>query len=178
VVIYGGASSVNLSSVLQVGDSFEIRNVQQFRTVDKRYYTGGSVSFNNVAVSPPPLAGANPPNQPVTTGPAFNAFVVIRIPPPPPSPPPAPSVGYAGCYQGYDPGNVDVYNNAGGTVESEISQDGGQSWNYYYMWSLVRHQRVHVGCADDLPRQEQPRIQSIGLVIHGKLPLPCATAAV
>ncbi len=70
------AVDVDLSSVLDEGDRFEIRNVQDFfgEPVVTGTYAGGPVSvpMTGLTVAPPVGWPAPPP-----TGPEFNAFVLI-----------------------------------------------------------------------------------------------------
>jgi hypothetical protein len=81
LVIYNWAMApavaVSLSSVMPVGASFEIRNVQDYfgPPVLVGTYLGGSISIpmTNLPVAAPLGWTAPPP-----TGPGFNAFVVIR----------------------------------------------------------------------------------------------------
>jgi hypothetical protein len=86
VVVYnwGGAAAapVDLSSVLQPGDGFEVRNVQRVfgPPVLQGTYSGGSVSFPMDGVDPPvPAPGSNRIAPRFgRTAPAFDAFVVLR----------------------------------------------------------------------------------------------------
>ncbi len=83
IIVYNWAglptASVDLAAVLQVGDSFEVRNVQNFYgapAVTGRY-SGGSITVPTAGITPvAPLGRAFTP-APVT-GPEFNAFVVLR----------------------------------------------------------------------------------------------------
>jgi PKD repeat protein len=84
VVVYNwqllSSVSVNLSSVVTVGSSYEIRNAQNFYAapVASGTYAGGSVSLPMGPLSVAAPAGvAAPP----ATGPEFNVFVVLAAPP-------------------------------------------------------------------------------------------------
>ncbi|HYT33226.1 MAG TPA: right-handed parallel beta-helix repeat-containing protein [Thermoanaerobaculia bacterium] len=93
---WGSAASVsvNLSGVLSIGASYEIRNAQNFfaSPIRSGVYGGGSVSLPMTGLSPAtPYGYSTPP----ATGPLFNAFVVVTVsgatPPSPtatPTPPP------------------------------------------------------------------------------------------
>ena len=72
--------AVDLSSVLQPGDSFEVRNVQDYfgPPVRAGTYGGGTISFPMTAMQPPaPIGGSAAP--PAITGPEFNVFVVTKL---------------------------------------------------------------------------------------------------
>jgi hypothetical protein len=80
---------VDLSSILSVGSSYEIRNAQNFfgTPVLSGTYSGGRVSIPMAASSVEAPAGAA---APIATGPEFNAFVVVpgkAVRRPPDSPP-------------------------------------------------------------------------------------------
>src|SRR5262249_3837434 len=84
------AVTVDLSSVLAPGASYEIRNAQNFfaSTVRSGVYTGPPVSI--------PMSGSAAPSvsfgAPTPSGPEFNAFVVLTkaaAPPPTATPPPS-----------------------------------------------------------------------------------------
>jgi hypothetical protein len=88
VIVYNwshaATASVDLSGVLGVGDSFEVRNVQQFfgPAVASGVYTGGALQLPLTSVQPtPPLAGwPTPPGEPTvapSTGTEFQVFVVL-----------------------------------------------------------------------------------------------------
>ena len=87
VVVYNWgrapAVPVDLSSVLQPGDSFEVRNVQQVfgPPVLQGTYGGGSVNFPMDGVDPPvPAPGSNRIAPRFgRTAPEFDAFVVLRV---------------------------------------------------------------------------------------------------
>jgi parallel beta-helix repeat protein len=86
IVVYNWAAdpsaSVDLSSVLASGDQYEVRNVQTWfgSPVTSGTYSGAPVSISLAAVTPtPPIGGS--PIAPMTTGPAFNVFVVRRVTP-------------------------------------------------------------------------------------------------
>jgi hypothetical protein len=81
VVIYnwGGQSSVPVSlvNVVPVGAHFEVRNVQDVfgAPLLNGIYSGGSISIPMGGVTPPvPIGGS--PRAPITTGPAFDVFLV------------------------------------------------------------------------------------------------------
>ena len=83
VVVYNwtglGAVPVDLSGLLQPGDSFAVRSVQDLfgNPVVSGTYGGGSISIPMNAITPPqPIAGSRRP--PPTTGPAFDVFVVTK----------------------------------------------------------------------------------------------------
>ena len=83
---HAASVSVDLSSVLSVGSTYEIRNAQNFfgTPVLTGTYAGGTVSIPMAASSVETPTGAAAPNP---TGPEFNAFVVLTagsVPPPPP----------------------------------------------------------------------------------------------
>jgi hypothetical protein len=88
---HAAAVSVDLSSVLSVGSSYEIRNAQNYfgTPVLSGTYAGGVVSIPMAASSVETPAGAAAPNP---TGPEFNAFVIVTtrrvVVVPPNSPPP------------------------------------------------------------------------------------------
>jgi PKD repeat protein len=83
---WGLASTVNVdvSSILTVGSSFEVRNAQNFfgPPVLSGVYAGGTIALpmTGLAVAKPIGGAITPP----ATGPEFNAFVVRTLPPPPP----------------------------------------------------------------------------------------------
>ena len=70
---------MDLSNVLQPGDSFEVHNVQDYfgPPVIAGTYSGGTISIPMSAIQPPaPLGGS--PSPPPITGPEFNAYVVTK----------------------------------------------------------------------------------------------------
>lgn len=72
---------VNLSTILSSGDKYQIRNVQDVfgSPVASGTYSSGTVSVSMAGVNPPaPIGGS--PVAPVKTGPAFDVFVVTRVP--------------------------------------------------------------------------------------------------
>jgi hypothetical protein len=85
VVVYNwsrhASVSVDLSAVLQPGDRYEIRNVQQLwgQPVLSGTYAGGTIQLPMTGVAPPPRIGRSTPTPPVT-GPHFDTFVVTRSP--------------------------------------------------------------------------------------------------
>ena len=82
IIVYNwgrqGSVAVNLSGIVNAGDRFEIRNVQDFwgTPVVSGTYSGGTVSVPMTGVLPPKPIG-DVPNQPVRTGPEFDVFVVV-----------------------------------------------------------------------------------------------------
>jgi uncharacterized protein YjdB len=72
--------SVDLSAVLQVGDSYEVRNVQSFygAPVLSGVYAGGPMTLPMTGTTPPTPVGRSFTSPPVT-GPEFNVFVVLRV---------------------------------------------------------------------------------------------------
>ena len=73
-----GSASADLSSVLQSGDAYEVRNVQDLfgAPAVTGTYRGGSISIPIAAVSPPAPVGIS--SLAPTTGPAFNVYLVVR----------------------------------------------------------------------------------------------------
>lgn len=71
--------SVNLSGVLNVGDTYRVYNIENiFGTpVVSGIYAGGSVNFPMSAVAPPVPRGAGR-TTPLATGPAFQVFLVRK----------------------------------------------------------------------------------------------------
>jgi hypothetical protein len=69
--------SVDVSAVLQPGDHFEVRNVQDIfgPPVLSGVYSGALLTLPMTGVTPPPAPGRGP--APVT-GPYFNAFLLTR----------------------------------------------------------------------------------------------------
>jgi PKD repeat protein len=75
---HASSLSVDLSSVLSVGDSYEIRNAQNFfgAAVKTGIYGGGAISLPMTGLAPAaPVGWTTPPS----TGPEFNVFVVRRV---------------------------------------------------------------------------------------------------
>ncbi|TMC55083.1 MAG: hypothetical protein E6J20_01180 [Chloroflexi bacterium] len=72
---------VDLSSILQLSDSFEVHNVQDFfgPAVVKGRYNGGSVQLPMAGIQPPAPIGRSSLSP--VTGPTFNAFVLLRTGP-------------------------------------------------------------------------------------------------
>jgi hypothetical protein len=70
--------SVDLSSVLKVGDSYEVRNAQNFfgAPVKTGTYGGGAIALPMSGLAPAAPAGWT---TPPATGPEFNVFVVRRV---------------------------------------------------------------------------------------------------
>jgi len=83
IVIYNwsgeSAVSVNLGSVLQSGDRYQVRNVQNLQgaPVASGTYDGGSVSIPMGGVTPPAAVGVGSSPAP-RTGPYFDVFIVTR----------------------------------------------------------------------------------------------------
>ena len=83
VIVYNwagaGSASADLSSVLRVGDTYEVRNAQNFYAtpVARGTYGGGSISLPMTAIQPLPLIGRYA-STPTSTGTVFHAFVVIK----------------------------------------------------------------------------------------------------
>jgi hypothetical protein len=78
--------SVNVSNVLSVGMTYQVKNVQDFLgpAVASGTYSGGLISLpmTNLMVATP----IGLPYPPAPTGPTFNAFVVLPVVSPPPPP--------------------------------------------------------------------------------------------
>ena len=76
---HAGSVSVDLSSVVSPGSSYEIRNAQNFfgPPTLSGTYAGGTVSIPMAASTVETPAGAAAPNP---TGPEFNAFVILTVP--------------------------------------------------------------------------------------------------
>jgi len=72
---------VDLSSVLNVGDRYEVRNVQDIfgSPVVSGTFRGGSISFPMAGITPPTPIGLTSSPAPVT-GPYFNVFIVRTVP--------------------------------------------------------------------------------------------------
>jgi PKD repeat protein len=70
--------SVDLSSVLKVGDNFEVRNAQNFFGAPVRTgtYGGGAIALPTAGLVPAAPVGWT---TPAATGPEFNVFVVRRV---------------------------------------------------------------------------------------------------
>jgi hypothetical protein len=86
VVIYNwsqqGAVPVDLSSILRVGDYFEIHSVQDLfgAAVESGLYDGGPVDVPMAGVTPVvPIGGS--PSPPPQTGPDFGVFIVTSVRP-------------------------------------------------------------------------------------------------
>ncbi len=71
--------SVDLATVLNVGDRYVMRNVQDFdgTPVASGTYEGGSIQLPMAAVTPPAVIGRASTPSPVT-GPTFNVFVIMK----------------------------------------------------------------------------------------------------
>ncbi len=89
VVIYNWSGQAvvlaDLTSVVRMGDRYEVRNVQDVfgSPVVSGTYGGGSVGIPMSGVTPPTPIG-NSPRAPVRTGPSFDVFLVTSSPPSPP----------------------------------------------------------------------------------------------
>jgi hypothetical protein len=84
VVVYsdqGGNPNltVDLSGFLNIDDQYERRNAQNFGYLLERTTYSGPIIFQLGGVNPPTPNGT-PGRAPVVTGPAFNVFVVTKIP--------------------------------------------------------------------------------------------------
>lgn len=73
--------AVDVAGVLRPGDRYEVRNVQDVfgAPVASGVYTGGALSLPMEGVEPPAAAGR--PGTPPRTGPAFDAFLLVRTSP-------------------------------------------------------------------------------------------------
>jgi Right handed beta helix region len=84
IIVYNWANlatvNVDLSEVLSGGESYVIRNVQDFfgTPVVSGTYTGGTVSLPMAGVPAPVPIGRGQPGP--VTGPTFNVFVVLKTP--------------------------------------------------------------------------------------------------
>jgi hypothetical protein len=80
---WGGDSVVraDVGVVLSPGDRYEVRNVQDLfgAPVAAGTYAGGAVAIPMGGVEPPAAVRAAP-NRAPRTGPAFDVFVVTRVP--------------------------------------------------------------------------------------------------
>jgi hypothetical protein len=74
-----GTVQADLSGVLQSGDTYEVRNAQDFYAapVVSGTYGGGSVTLPMTGLSVAQPVG-NAPRRAEPTGPEFNVFVVLR----------------------------------------------------------------------------------------------------
>jgi hypothetical protein len=72
--------AVDVSSVLEVGDRYEVHSVQDLfgAPVTSGTYDGGAISIPMLAVSPPAPVG-RAVRQPPVTGPAFDVFLLTRV---------------------------------------------------------------------------------------------------
>jgi hypothetical protein len=84
IVVYNwsrqSSVAVDVSRVLRSGDRYEVRNAQNFATgtpVLSGTYQGGSLSLPMSGTSPAKPIGRSTKTPP-TTGPRFNAFVLLR----------------------------------------------------------------------------------------------------
>jgi len=84
IVVYNWGNltnaTVNVGGILASGDHYEVRNVQTLfgsPVATGTYNGGGSISVPLAGVTPtPPIGGS--PAAPVSTGPAFNAFLLVK----------------------------------------------------------------------------------------------------
>ncbi len=77
-----GSVAVDLSTVLRVGQNYEVRSVQDLwgTPVASGTYGGGTVSIPMGAIAPPtPIGPGRVFATPPTTGPEFDAFVVLAV---------------------------------------------------------------------------------------------------
>jgi hypothetical protein len=74
-----GSASADVSSVLQPGDTYEVRAAQNFygAPVARGTYSGGSISLPMTTVQPASLIGRSGRN-PGTTGTTFHVFVLLK----------------------------------------------------------------------------------------------------
>jgi parallel beta-helix repeat protein len=85
VIVYNwgrqGSVTVNPGAVLKSGERYEIRNVQNYygSPVLSGTYGGGALTLPMQAISPPKPLGRSTATPP-TTGPVFNAYVLLRRP--------------------------------------------------------------------------------------------------
>jgi len=86
IVVYNwpgqGAVSVNVSGVLSAGDVYEVRNAQNWfgaSPVLSGTYSGGALSLPLAGIAGPTVIGGSA-TAPPTTGPAFNVFILSRLP--------------------------------------------------------------------------------------------------
>lgn len=83
IVVYNwskqGSASADVSSVLRVGDVYEVRDAQNFfgAPVLRGTYGGGSLSLPMTSVQPPALIGRSG-STPQSTGVVFHAFVLLK----------------------------------------------------------------------------------------------------
>ena len=84
IVVYNwgnvATASVNVGGVLSSGDHYEVRNVQDLfgsAVASGTYNGGGTISVPLAGVTPAAPIGGSPAG-PVKTGPAFNAFLLIK----------------------------------------------------------------------------------------------------
>lgn len=83
IVVYNwggaGSASADVSGVLRSGDTYEVRDAQNFygAPVLSGTYGGGSLSLPMRAVSPPPVIG-RASSTPTSTGTEFHVFVLLR----------------------------------------------------------------------------------------------------
>ena len=82
IIVYnwsGGANvTVNVSSILEPGESYEVRSVQNLNNVVASGSSqSGTITIPLAAVTPTPPVGGSP-RAPVATGPTFDVFLLTR----------------------------------------------------------------------------------------------------
>jgi hypothetical protein len=84
IIVYNwsrqGSVSVNVANVLQVGDRYEVRNVQDLfgSPLASGTFGGGTITLPMTPVSPPvPVGFVSSPSP--TTGPDFNVFLLTKV---------------------------------------------------------------------------------------------------
>jgi hypothetical protein len=84
IIVYNWAQqstiSVDVSGILQMGDSFVVQNAQDFYgpPLASGDYTGGPLQLPMVAFTPPSPIGVDTAGPAPVTGPTFNVFVLMR----------------------------------------------------------------------------------------------------
>src|SRR5262249_7195473 len=83
--------SVDASTILNIGDNYEIRHAMNFRggAVASGTYAGGTISFPMTGLAAEPPAGASAPSVPSPA--EFAAFVVVTVGAAGPTPTPTPT---------------------------------------------------------------------------------------
>jgi len=86
IVVYNwpglAAVSVNVSGILSAGDVYEVRNAQDWFAASRVLsgtYSSGSISLPLAGIAGPTVIGGSATAPPVT-GPAFNVFILSRLP--------------------------------------------------------------------------------------------------
>jgi uncharacterized protein YjdB len=86
IIVYNWAQqstvSVNVSTILKLGDHYVVQNVQDFygTPVATGTYDGSTLQLPTGGVAPPALLGRSPATSPPVTGPTFNVFVLMKTP--------------------------------------------------------------------------------------------------